>query len=73
MKRYLLMLLALFATGLGTQALADDETQTAAGTETTTAVSDTSAAATDTATDPAADEPAAVTDPMPTPADSDSN
>ena len=72
MKRYLLMLLALFATGLDTQVLADDETQTAASTEATAAVSDSSAAATDAATDSDATEPAAATDPMPAPEDGDS-
>jgi len=68
MKRYLLVLLALFASGLGMQAMADEETQTSAGME-TTAASDNSAA-TDTASDPAVAEPAASDDPMP--ADSDS-
>jgi len=72
MKRYVLTLLTLLAMGPGTQALADDETQTAASVETAAAVSDSSAAATDAATDSDATEPAAATDPMPAPEDGDS-
>jgi hypothetical protein len=72
MKRYVLTLLTLLAMGPGTQALADDESQTAASAETTADVSDSSATATDTSSDPAAAEPAAATDPMPAPEDGDS-
>jgi hypothetical protein len=72
MKRYGLTLLTLLAICLGTPVWAEDETQTAASTDTAAAASDSSATATDTSTDPAAAEPAGATDPMPTPADSDS-
>ena len=68
MKRYMLTLLTVLAMGIGTQALAEEETQTAAGTE---AVSDASPAAPDATTDTAADASAA-TDPMPASTDSDS-
>jgi hypothetical protein len=71
MKRYILTLLTLLAMGIGTQALAEEETQTAASTDMATAVSDTSPAATDASTDAAADASAAP-DPMPTSTGSDS-
>jgi hypothetical protein len=72
MKRYAMTLVALFAMGLGTQALAEDETQAAASTETTAAVSETPAADADASTDAAAAEPSTAADPMPTTTDSDS-
>ena len=72
MKRYILTLLTLFAMGVGTRALAEEETQTAASTDMATAASDSSQAATDASTDTAAPDASAATDPMPTSTDSDS-
>jgi hypothetical protein len=68
MKRYMLTLLTVLAMGIGTQALAEEDTQTAASTE---AVSDASPVATDATTDAASDASAA-TDPMPASTDGDS-
>jgi hypothetical protein len=72
MKRHMLTLLMLFAMGIGTQALAEDDTQAAATADTAAAVSESSAAASETSTDAAAADASAATDPMPAPADSDS-
>jgi len=71
MKRCMLTLLMLLAMGIGTQALAEDDTQAATTADTAAAVSESSAAVTETSDDTAAGDTSA-TDPMPAPADGDS-